>query len=86
MLVRLKMSRKEHIEYQKKLCFLCLKKCESVPFTEKNRDLIIENIHPELKRDEEWLPKSLCQTLVQFHFLLFEALKNFVYLIFYRSK
>ena len=54
------MSRKEHDEYQGKLCFICLGKCAFSPISQKHKDLIFKYIYPEVYRDETWLPRSLC--------------------------
>ena len=59
-LVRLMMSRKEHEEYQGKLCFICLGKCTFSPISKKHKDLIFKHVYPEVCRDETWLPRSLC--------------------------
>ena len=61
------MSRKQHDEYLKKLCALCLKKTDVRQLTGKNIELIIRHIFPEFNRDEEWLPKGLCSKLVLFY-------------------
>ena len=54
------MSRLEHHEYQLRLCFMCLKKCDPAPISQKNKDLLIKHVYPELNRDNTWLPQSLC--------------------------
>ena len=66
------MSRKQHNEYLERLCLLCLKKVniqekgKVCHLTSGNKELIIRHIYPELNSDEDWLPKVLCPTLVQF--------------------
>ena len=54
-------SRKEHLEYQKKHCLLCFKKCDKA-IQPKSKELIIRFVYPELERNEEFLPKNLCET------------------------
>ena len=54
------MSMKDHEEFQKKLCFICLEKCAQAPITQKHKELIFKHVYPEVFRDETWLPRSLC--------------------------
>ena len=36
----------EYIEYQKKLCFICLEKCAQAPITQKHKELIFKHVYP----------------------------------------
>ena len=56
------MSRKDHSERIKRLCLLCLNKCDDFPLSPKSKETIIKfNIYQELERDGEWLPQSQCR-------------------------
>ena len=54
------MPTKEHDEYQRKTCVMCLIKCPEKKLTESLKNLLQKNVYSEFLKDEEFLGNSIC--------------------------
>ena len=54
------MPTKEHDEYQKKICLMCLSKTAEKKITDRLKNLMQNNVYADFLKDEEFLGKAIC--------------------------